>query len=270
MSTLEGMKIIWLSSGIVSAALLGTATGARLSDRLAGIHERMLEERREALPSLSDPFGIPAPARVVMENSRESLRSGFPWKRNVVATVFWVGEQPTENNPTPNIMSAWDQNWQANFGGYDHPDRRDGFRPADFTPQLNPFYIALPYNDVAKGGIHRPEASEVIPWFWEAYRGDGISVCKGRWVAIHHEGRVCYAQWEDVGPFEVDHWQYVFGNEAPRANLNQAAGIDLSPAVRDFLKLRSGAKVEWRFIDDRDVPKGPWRDWSGASALPSY
>jgi hypothetical protein len=264
------MKITWLASGIVSAVLLGTAAGARLSDRLAGAHERFLNERREALPSLSDPFGVPSAARVVVENSREALRSALPWKRDVVATVFWVGETPTENNPTPNNKSAWDQNWQENFGGCDHPEHRAGFLPADFTPQLNPFYIALPYNDVAKGGVHRPEASEVIPWFWEAYRGDGISVCKGRWVAIHHEGKVCYAQWEDVGPFEVDHWQYVFGNEPPHANRNQAAGIDLSPAVRDFLKLRSGAKVEWRFIDDRDVPKGPWRDWTGGLDLPRY
>ena len=262
------MKIACIASGIFSVALLGVASGARLSDRLSGVHERFLEDRREALPSLSDPYGVPSAARVVIERSRDSLRDALPWKRNVVSTVFWVGELPTENNPTPNTKSAWDQNWQENFGGYDHPERRDGLLPADFTPRLNPFYIALPYNDVAKGGVHRPEASEVIPWFWEAYRGDGISVCKGRWVAIHHEGRVCYAQWEDVGPFEVDHWQYVFGNEAPRGNRNQAAGIDLSPAVRDFLQLRSGAKVEWRFVNDRQVPQGPWRDWSGGLALP--
>lgn len=264
------MKFTWFSSGIVSAALLGTAAGAHLSERLNGVHEGFLEERRQALPSLSDPFGVPAAARVVVETSRDVLREGMPWKRNVVATVFWVGELPTENNPTPNHKSAWDQNWQENFGGYDHPDHRDGFRPAGFTPRLNPFYVALPYNDVAKGGVHRPEASEVIPWFWEAYRGDGISVCKGRWIAIHHEGRVCYAQWEDVGPFEVDHWQYVFGGDPPRANRNQGAGIDLSPAVRDFLKLRSGAKVEWRFIDERDVPSGPWHDWDGGPALPRH
>jgi hypothetical protein len=264
------MKITWLTTGIVSAALLSTAAAARLSDRLAGVHESFLNERREALPSLSDPFGVPAAARVVVENSRDALRDALPWKRNVVATVFWVGEEPAENNPTPNNKSAWDQNWEENFGGYDHPERRNGLLPADFTPQLNPFYIALPYNDVAKGGVHRPEASEVIPWFWEAYRGDGISVCKGRWVAIHHEGKVCYAQWEDVGPFEVDHWQYVFGNEPPRANRNKAAGIDISPAVRDFLKLRSGAKVEWRFLDERDVPRGPWHDWTGGLTLPRY
>jgi hypothetical protein len=152
-------------------------------------------------------------------------------------------------------------NWQENFGGYDDPDRRKGYLPAGFVPKLNPFYIALPYNDVMRGGHHRPEASEVIPWFWRDYRGEGISVCKGRWIAIHREGKVCYAQWEDVGPFEVDHWQYVFGNEEPRGNRNNAAGIDLSPAVRDFLGFRSGERVQWRFVEARDVPEGPWAGW---------
>jgi hypothetical protein len=62
----------------------------------------------------------------------------------------------------------------------------------------------------------------------------------------------------------------VFGNETPRPNRNKAAGIDVSPAVRDFLKLRSGAKVEWRFVDDREVPNGPWHDWSGDLPLPPF
>ena len=264
------MKSQWITTGIASAALLGSAAGARLSDRLSSVHESFLENRREALPSLSDPFGVPAAARVVIEQPRDSFRAEAEWKRNVTATVFWVGEQPTEHNPTPNTKSAWDQNWLANFGGCDQPDRRDGYLPAGFTPALNPFYCALPYNDVAKGGVHRPEASKVIPWFWESYRGDGISVCKGHWIAIHHEGKVCYAQWEDVGPFETDHWQYVFGKESARPNRNQAAGIDLSPAVRDYLDLRSGAAVEWRFADDREVPRGPWKNWSRESALPRH
>ena len=254
--------------GLTYATFCNVAVGSQLSDRLEVEHNRILEDRREALSSLSDPFNIPAVARVVNEQPKEKFRRGAEWKRNVVATVFWVGEQPSENNPTPNIMSAWDQNWQANFGGYDKPDNRDGYLPTGFTPALNPFYIALPYNDVAKGGVHRPEASTVIPWFWESYRGDGISVCKGRWVAIHHAGKVCFAQWEDVGPFESDHWQYVFGKESPRANRNQSAGIDLSPAVRDFLDLRSGEIVEWRFTTDQEVPRGPWKSWSAKSDLP--
>ncbi len=262
------MKSAFARILILLASLTGGAFAMRLSERLDGAHGRFLDDRRESLPALSDPFGVPAAARVVVETSRDPLRGPLPWKRDIVATVFWVGELPTRNNPTPNVMSAWDMNWQANFGGYDHPERRNGWCPEGFTPMLNPFYVALPYNDVSRGGVHRPEAAEVIPWFWEAYRGDGISVCKGRWLAIHFEGRVCYAQWEDVGPFVVDHWRYVFGNERPRANRNKNAGIDLSPAVRDYLGLRSGQTVEWRFVDEHRVPHGPWLDWTGDLPLP--
>src|SRR5688572_19018094 len=25
----------------------------------------------------------------------------YPWKKNIVTTTFWVGEQPTKNNPVP-------------------------------------------------------------------------------------------------------------------------------------------------------------------------
>jgi hypothetical protein len=26
----------------------------------------------------------------------------FPWKSGIVTTTFWIGEQPTKNNPVPN------------------------------------------------------------------------------------------------------------------------------------------------------------------------
>lgn len=247
---------------------IGTAEASRLAERVSSTHERFLENRRENVSDLLDPFGVPKKAKVVIESSRNSLHGSAVWKRNVVATVFWVGELPTQNNPTPNTKSAWDPNWQENFGGYDDPEQRSGYLPAGFTPALNPFYVALPYNDVMAGGIHRPEASKVIPWFWENYQGDGISVCKGRWLAIHHEGRVCFAQWEDVGPFEVDHWQYVFGPEDPRPNRNKGAGIDVSPAVRDFLGLTSGRTVEWRFAAPCEVPDGPWKPRTELDMLP--
>jgi hypothetical protein len=51
---------------------------------------------------------------------------------------------------------------------------------------------------------HRPEAPRVIPWFKEAYRGRGVSTCKGRWIAIRKGARVVYAQWEDAS-FRTDH-----------------------------------------------------------------
>lgn len=255
------LTVILLTSGPATAVL-------ELDERLTRAHGELLDDRRAALPELSDPFGVPAAATAVPEPSFDRIGPAGAWRGNVVATVFWVGEQPTANNPTPNHASAWDPNWEANFGGYDHPDRRDGYLPAGFTPKLNPFYIALPYNDIGSDFRHRPEAAEVIPWFWRDFRGDGLSVCKGRWVAIHRDGRVCYAQWEDVGPFQTDHWEYVFGGQPPRDNRNGGAGIDLSPAVRDYLRLRSGERVQWRFVNDRDVPPGPWRDWRPSSDSP--
>jgi len=190
------------------------------------------------------------------------FRSGFnryPWKRNIVTTVFWVGETPTKNNPTPNHKSSWDVNWARNYGGYDNPDpaKRRNFLPAHFTPRQNPFYIALPYNDVTRGTT-KPESRKVIPWFKQAFERPGKSVVKGRWIAIKHGNRICYAQWEDCGPFRTDHWQYVFGNDRPRPNLNQGAGLDVSPAVRDYLGMKGKDVCDWKFVEARDVPPGPW------------
>lgn len=183
----------------------------------------------------------------------------FAWKKNIVTTTFWIGERPTENNPVPNRSSSWDKNWTQSYGGYDNPDRaqRRDFIPAAFTPRQNPFYVALPYNDKARDG-HRPEASKVVPWFKEAYQGPGVSTCKGRWIAIRKGNRTAYAQWEDAGPFRTDHWQYVFGNERPKPNLNKGAGLDVSPAVRDYLGMQGTDVTDWKFVDFKDVPQGPW------------
>jgi hypothetical protein len=183
----------------------------------------------------------------------------YPWKKEIVTTVFWIGEQPSGNNPVPNRSSSWDKNWTRSYGGFDNPDRahRAGYIPANFTPRQNPFYCALPYNDKASNG-HRPEAAQVVPWFKNAYQGPAVSTCKDRWVAIRKDNRVVYAQWEDAGPFRTDHWQYVFGNERPKPNLNKGAGLDVSPAVRDFLGLGDTDVTDWRFVDFAEIPHGPW------------
>jgi hypothetical protein len=183
----------------------------------------------------------------------------YPWKLGIVTTIFWVGERPTANNPVPNDRSSWDPNWISNYGGYDDPDSksRKDFIPMSFLPRQNPFYVALPYNDVVSGHT-KPEAKDVIPWFKDAFVRDGQSVLKGRWLAIRRGNKVCYAQWEDCGPFCTDHWQYVFGDERPKANLNRNAGLDVSPAVRDYLRLDNIDVCDWRFVDIREVPPGPW------------
>jgi hypothetical protein len=183
----------------------------------------------------------------------------YPWKNNIVTTIFWIGESASGNNPVPNHSSSWDKHWDDNYGGFDDPNpaRRANYLPVRFTPRQNPFYCALPYNDKANTG-HRREASRVVPWFKEAYQGPAASVCKGRWVAIRKGNRVAYAQWEDAGPFRTDHWQYVFGSERPKPNLNKGAGLDVSPAVRDYLGLQDTDVTDWRFVEFSEVPHGPW------------
>jgi len=203
------------------------------------------------LPAFKTANPAPAPMTV---------RGSFPWKTNIATTVFWIGEPVGGNNFTPNYSSSWDVHWTRNFGGLDTPDpeKRRNFIPMKFTPRQNPFYVALPYNDVTRGTT-KPESRRVIPWFKEAYTREGKSVCRDRWVAIrNHAGQVAYAQWSDCGPFRTDHWQYVFGNERPKPNLNRGAGLDVSPAVRDYLGLDGHDFTDWKFVDFKDVPNGPW------------
>jgi hypothetical protein len=190
---------------------------------------------------------------------RQASSRPFRWKANIVTTVFWIGERPGGNNLVPNHTSAWDKQWTKNYGGFDDPNpaNRRNYIPVRFTPRQNPFYCALPYNDKAHTG-HRPEAPRVVPWFQAAYQGPAISTCKDRWVAIRKGNRIAYAQWEDAGPFRTDHWQYVFGKERPKPNLNKGAGLDVSPAVRDYLGLKQTDVTDWRFVDFTEVPRGPW------------
>lgn len=260
---------------VVGRPLLGAVALAMLSSippataglvltseaRAKRIHQAFLETRRTSLSMRGDPYRAPSQARIVVEHPAPWTVRKHAWHHQITATVFWVGELPTSRNPTPNTASSWDPRWVESYGGVDHPHRRRGYHPEGFTPRLNPFYFALPYNDLTPDGSHRAEAPDAIPWFWDSYRGNSVSVCEDRWVAIHHRGRVCFAQWKDVGPFRTDDWEYVFQGRHPRPNPNNNAGIDLSPAVRDFLGIRGSAKVDWRFVEENEVRDGPWAEW---------
>ncbi len=214
---------------------------------------------RKTEKSSDNRLPIAWPGLFFKQQSSTDKDTRYPWKKDIVTTVFWIGERPGGNNLVPNRTSCWDRQWTKNYGGFDDPNpaHRRNYIPVSFTPRQNPFYCALPYNDKARTG-HRPEAPRVVPWFREAYQGPAISTCKDRWVAIRKGNRIAYAQWEDAGPFRTDHWQYVFGNERPKPNLNKGAGLDVSPAVRDYLGLQETDVTDWKFVDFHEVPRGPW------------
>ena len=185
--------------------------------------------------------------------------SGSPVHRGITTTWFYVGEPATAANGfIANVASAWDDLWQQHYGGVDDPVQRSGFFPAGFTPQQNPFYFALPYDDLDNNGVRKPDAVQVIPWARRMHVPPGDSLLKNHWIKITAHGRVAYAQWEDVGPFLDTDAAYVFGGARPSNPDGVHAGLDVSPAVRDFLGLGDVSRTRWQFVNAGQVPPGPW------------
>lgn len=187
--------------------------------------------------------------------------SKYPVHKNIIATTFWVGESASSSNDfISNSKSAWDEDWKTHFGGTDDPENRNGFNPAGFTPRENPFYFALPYNDLNSKGVRKKEAATVVYWYNEKKWSESRSMLKNQWIKITKNGKSAYAQWEDVGPFGEDDKNYVFGNSSPKSKENNNAGLDVSPAVKDYLGLDGESKVDWQFVKESDVPNGPWKE----------
>lgn len=178
--------------------------------------------------------------------------------KNVIATVFWVGEaSDAENGFIPNHESFWDSFWMEHFGGVDDPTHRCGYNPCKFTPKENPFYFALPYGDRDEDGKTK-DSLKNIPWY-KSFDPETTSLLKNTWIEVKYGSKICYAQWEDVGPFETDDFSYVFGNAKPKNPFGEKAGLDLSPATWDCLGMQDNDYTEWRFVKDSEVPPGPWQ-----------
>ncbi len=201
------------------------------------------------------------------ESGRGAVRRGdetapvalesYPVHEGILTTIFWVGEGADNSNDfIHNRSSAWVENWVGSFGGIDDPDDRCGYRPCDFVPKENTFYFALPVSDYNEMGIKPASQLEAIPWY-EGQSKEGESILKNRWIEITYQGKKAYAQWEDVGPFGEDDVGYVFGSDRPE---EPRAGLDVSPAVSDYLNIDGKDDVSWRFIEESEVPAGPWKD----------
>ena len=203
--------------------------------------------------------------------------TAYPMHTNIIATVFWIGEPIGNGSTENNAISAYDDRWEGHFGGVDDYGyvRRYPYFPR-FTPHENPFYLDLPYDDFLDGGSPRPGRTADVPWARAdavqvaaaAKRGNPFSLMKNRWVEISHtrNGSVhtCYGQIEDAGPYVYDDVGYVFGRDdrRPRSRRARNAGMDVSPALRDCLAFsgldNDSNRVDWRFVDQGDVPAGPW------------
>ena len=182
------------------------------------------------------------------DSSNSETSDKYPLHKDIIVTYFYVGEKASANNDyIPNEESSWDNIWLWDFGGVDNPAGRD------FTPSENSFYFALPYNDLGEDGKPK-ETQKQIPW----YRPTNTTILKNRWIKIIKGDKVAYAQWEDCGPYEYDDFEYVFGDASPKNSFN-GAGLDVSPDVKNYLGLKDKDKISWQFVDDEEVPEGPWK-----------
>ncbi|WP_396048269.1 hypothetical protein [Aeromicrobium sp. UC242_57] len=205
----------------------------------------------------------------------------YPLHTGIVATTFWVGEvfDPDAADGSQ-MISTYDDHWYRNYGGCDgrivkrvcKTEKRlasNGYFPRTMKPKQNPFYLDLPYDDLNDRTGFRNRGRH-LPWAKDAkykpYIKDGrVSLMKDRWVRISRKGKVCYGQIQDAGPGEYHNAKYVFGkkNARPASKRYNNAGMDVSPALNSCLRFSSlngqNDKVNWRFVEAKNVPNGPWK-----------
>ena len=245
--------ICFLSVGLAASrsSSVNKPEGSKPSGRLGANGLSRIKDALGSKPTLP-PVSSDGTPVTNSNNSKVSLAH-----KNILTTYFWVGEQSgPDNGFIPNAASTWDEQWQTHYGGVDDPVHRNNYQPAAFTPKENPFYFALPYSDIDSNGKRKPSATSCP----NAAPHSTYSWCKNSWVAISHGGKIAYAQWEDAGPFSEDDIDYVFGTAEPKNKQGAKAGLDVSPAVKDYLGLSDVDRCDWGFVDASNVPEGPWKN----------
>src|SRR5438046_9280923 len=74
------------------------------------------------------------------EHSASATGQRYPRKKNIVTTVFWIGERPNGNNPLPNRISTLDKDWTTSYGAVNdpHPAYRSHYMHVKLTTVTNP------------------------------------------------------------------------------------------------------------------------------------
>ena len=95
----------FLQAILALSMIAGFAASPVRASAAPSFEEQALRLRESVLLRVEPRLPRPAQSASRLGNSRR-----YPWKNNIITTVFWVGEQPTKNNPVPNCKSSWDVN----------------------------------------------------------------------------------------------------------------------------------------------------------------
>jgi hypothetical protein len=264
----------------IAPGLAGILLVAGAAAAASGSHAQAPDSKRHPKPTrISSRHGTtrtnPAATTTAVVTTAPAAKpvSSYPIHTNITATIFWIGEPVGSGSTEDNSVSAYDDDWLADFGGFDdyRTFRTYPFFPS-FTPKENPFYLDLPYDDW-NVTANRSARAAVVPWASQfatqiASKKNAFSLMKNHWVALWRTDsagtHTCYAQIEDAGPYVYNDAAYVFGTNDPRPASKRSAnaGLDVSPALRDCLRFDTlndqDNKVSWQFVDAANVPSGPW------------
>jgi hypothetical protein len=268
----------------VAALVLAMSTAVALSSCVARPHHRAAGTHPPSTHSATHSH-TPTPSTTPTPTAKAAPAppppvDPYPWHTNIVSTTFWVGEifDPNASDGSQ-VISTYDSNWYANFGGCDGVigngscgtearTAANNYFPLHMQPKQNPFYLDLPFDDINDPGAYA-RRGQVIPWANTApyaanIHNPNLSLMKNRWVELTKSGQTCYGQIEDAGPGQYNDATYVFGSGDARPENTRygGAGLDVSPALNGCLKFADldgdDDHLSWRFIDSGQVPAGPW------------
>src|SRR5438045_9420924 len=118
-------------SSITSLFAHGTASKAEpAKTKFSKKSQKSGEERSFDVTSIAF-----TPGQLAKEWSEPGQR--YPWKKDIVTTIFWIGEKPAPNNPVPNRVTSWDAQWTKNYTAAEdpHPINRSNYIPV-YLPAL--------------------------------------------------------------------------------------------------------------------------------------
>src|SRR5436853_2433758 len=109
-----------MRKGFPAVALVFLGTGVAMAqspyESSADFAKYARKLREQALLKVEPQVFVPTA-------SRTSTATRYPWKSNIVTTVFWVGEQAGGNNRVPKYNSCWGAHRTAHDGGRHTPAR---------------------------------------------------------------------------------------------------------------------------------------------------
>ena len=211
---------------------------------------KVVKKKKKAVPApivvpvVPDPVVVTPPPEPVVTPPAVVTSSNYKWHYDIVTTEFWIGEEPSaDNSYISNVPTAWED---------------------PVADSVNDYYVAVPYNDLEykNNQTTHKDSAKLIPWYDEkdAVGYEFYSYMKNRWVMVKKGNKVVYGQVEDTGPYLEDDFAYIFGGAGGPANtVGSKSGLDISPAMDEYIGLDGMGTTDWKFVEFEEVPDGPWK-----------